>query len=134
MSLSAAMRPSVLISFLRSQVSSAIATALDYALVFSLTELFDVWYVFSTGIGAFAGAVAHFVLSRHWSFTALDRRWHGQAFRYFLVSAISLILNCGGVFAVTEFLDVHYAISVIAVSFFVGIFFNFPLHRYYVFN
>lgn len=134
MDLLVTMRPSIFISFIRSQISSILATALDYALVFSLTEAFGVWYVFSTGIGAFAGAVAHFILGRHWSFTATNQRWHGQAFRYFLVSTTSLVLNCAGVYAVTEFLGFHYAISVIAVSFLVGILFNFPLHRYYVFS
>lgn len=134
MSISEAMRPSILISFFRSQVSSMIATALDYTLVFSLTELFGIWYVFSTAAGAFGGAVAHFLMSRQWSFTAIDRKWHGQAFRYFLVSATSLVLNCTGVYLVTEYFGLHYAISVVVVSFLVGILFNFPLHRYYVFS
>lgn len=128
------MRVSFFAAFIRSQISSVIATALDFALVFGLTELLGFYYVASVAIGAFAGAVAHFLLSRNWSFMAHDKAWHGQAFRYALVSGTSLVLNCAGVYLVTEFLSVHYGISVAVVSFLVGIFFNFPMHRHYVFD
>jgi putative flippase GtrA len=118
----------------RSQVSAAIATAVDFGLLFSLVELFHVWYVLATASGALAGAVTNFLLNRHWSFAAADQPQGRQAFRYFWVSGTSMLLNTGGVWLFTDALGFHYQYSVIVVSALVGFLFNFPMHRYYVFK
>jgi putative flippase GtrA len=107
---------------------------LDYGVLFSLTEVLHVWYVASTAAGALAGAIANFLINRHWSFEATHDAAHHQARRYALISAASLILNTGGVWATTEFFKIHYGFSVVAVSILVGLFFNFPLQRGYVFR
>lgn len=127
-------RPSHLVSFSKAQVASGIATAFDYALLFSMTEILHVWYVASVAAGAFVGAVANFLLNRHWSFEATHDHAHHQALRYAMVSTGSLALNTFGVWAMTEFLKIHYSISVVTVSIMVGFFFNYPLHRGYVFR
>lgn len=127
-------RPSFLASFSKSQVSSAIATGLDFGLLFSLTEIAHVWYVASVACGALVGAVANFILNRHWSFEATHGHARHQALRYAVVSGGSLILNTFGVWAMTEYLKIHYSISVVTISILVGFFFNFPLQRSYVFR
>lgn len=121
-------------SFSRSQIASLLATAADFGLLFSLVEFFHVWYVAATALGALLGAVTNFLLNRHWSFRATHGQWHGQAYRYALISGTSLVLNSGGVYLLTDHLKIHYSISVIIVSILVGFFFNFPLHRHYVFK
>lgn len=128
------MSRSLLGSFSRAQVSSATASAVDFGLLFSLTELLGVWYVAATAIGALAGAVVNFLMNRHWSFLAHRELVHVQIVRYTITSGLSLVLNTAGVWAVTELLHVHYAISVAVVTFVVGIAFNFPMHRYFVFR
>ncbi len=127
-------RPSFVKSFGRSQVSGAVATAVDYGLLFGTVEFFHLWYVTATALGAAAGAITNFLINRYWSFEASHAPWHGQALRYTLVSAGSLLLNTGGVWLVTEKLHLHYAISVGVVSFIVALAFNYPLHRHYVFK
>ena len=121
-------------SFTRAQASSIFATALDYGTLFLLAEIFHVWYVASTAWGALAGAIANFSLNRHWTFQAADGHLGVQAIRYAFVSIGSLILNTFGVYCVTEYLHLHYAISVVLVSLGVGVLFNYPLHRYYVYR
>ncbi len=121
-------------SFGRAQVSSLIASGSDMAVLFGLVELFNVWYVLATALGAFMGAVGNFLLGRYWSFEAQDRPPQGQAFRYALVSAGSLLLNAGGVYAVTEWGGLKYGYSKLVVSLLIGFFFNFPLQRHYVFK
>ena len=131
----AAYKPSwISSSFSKAQVSSLAATALDYGVLFLFAAVFHFWYVLATALGAFAGAVANFLINRHWSFQAAHGHIGHQARRYISVSAGSLILNTLGVFLVTEYLHVHYAFSVFLVSIAVGVFFNYPLHRYYVYR
>jgi putative flippase GtrA len=126
--------PSALQSFTRSQVSSFAATCADFGLLFTLTEIFHVWYVLAVALGAVSGAVTNFLLNRHWSFAVSSVAWHRQAVRYTLSSIGSLLLNTAGTWLVTEYLHVHYSISVIAVSLVVGFGYNYPLHRFWVFR
>jgi putative flippase GtrA len=127
-------RPTFIQSFSRSQVASAVATAADFGLLFSLTEFLHVWYVPATALGALAGAATNFLMNRHWSFSATHDVWHRQAVRYAIVSGGSLLLNTFGVWGVTEFFHIHYSISVIAVSLLVGFAYNYPLQRGWVFR
>lgn len=126
--------PSFARSFSRAQLTSAAASAIDFGLLFFLTEALHVWYVASVALGAFAGAIANFIFNRHWSFDAAHDPWHGQAYRYGLVSVGSLTLNTLGTWAVTERAQIPYGISVIAVSLVVGFAFNYPLQRHWVFR
>jgi putative flippase GtrA len=127
-------QPSFFSSFSRSQVSSLIASIVDYGVLFFFTEFLHIWYVIATASGAFLGAVTNFLINRNWSFRATHGSWGAQAKRYALVSAGSLGLNTLGVYVVTEYLRFHYAISVAIVSFLVGILFNYPLHRHFVYR
>jgi putative flippase GtrA len=126
--------PAFLSSFSRAQVASSVASALDYGTLFFLAEICHVWYVLATATGALTGAIVNFIINRHWSFQASHLHWRKQAQRYALVSTGSLLLNTSGVYLVTEYGRVHYAVSVILVSLAVGFLFNYPLHKNYVYR
>lgn len=128
------LRTSFVASFSRSQASAAIGTAVDFTLLFFLVEYLGVWYVAATAIGAIAGGATNFYMNRSWSFGATHRHWHLQALRYALTSGTSLALNVAGTYLLTDFMKVHYALSAALVSLSVGLGFNFPMHRYFVFR
>ena len=91
-------------------------------------------YPFGVMAGAFAGAVTNFQMNRHWSFRASSGSLGGQAFRYALVSAGSLLLNTLGVILWTELFRFHYVQSKVVTSILVGLLFNYPLHRDFVYR
>lgn len=126
--------PSFLTSFTRSQFAGILCTVLDWGLLFALVEFFHIWYVIAVAVGAIAGAISNFWLNRYWSFRAIHQKWHGQAFRYSVASGISAALNTAGVYLLTDWLKIHYSISVFLVSIAVGVLINYPLHRYFVFR
>ena len=126
--------PPLMVSLGRSQVASLTATLVDFTTMVSLTEVAGVWYVAATATGAFIGAVVNFLLGRHWTFTADHEAIHGQVARYAVVSAVSLGLNTAGVYLLTDHVHLHYALSRLIVAMSVGLLFNFPLHRHFVFN
>jgi putative flippase GtrA len=97
-------------------------------------EVAHVWYVAATAAGALVGAIVNFALGRQWTFEADHESIRRQAVRYSLVAAASLILNSLGVYFLTDYLGFHYAISKAVTAFSVGILFNFPLHRRFVFH
>lgn len=121
-------------TFSRSQVSSLLATAADWGLLFSLTELAHVWYVIAVPCGTLTGGITNFAINRIWSFEARDAHWHGQALRYALTSGGSMLLNTGGVYLLTELAHIHYSLSVVIIGLAVGWGFNYPMQRHFVFR
>lgn len=126
--------PSIFRAFTYSRISGAIATVADFSIVFLLVEAFHVWYVVATGLGSLAGGITNFIIDRNWSFNATNKTWYTQAPKYTLVSVGSAILNSSGTYLLTEFVHLHYAVSVIIVAITIGVFFNFPLQRCFVFK
>ena len=128
------LQPPLMVSLRRSQIASLTATVVDFSSLIFLVEIGHVWYVAATATGALLGAIVNFILGRHWSFMAEDDAIRGQAIRYAAVSGVSLVLNSMGVYLLTDYLEIHYAISKAITAFLVGILFNFPLHRRFVFG
>jgi putative flippase GtrA len=128
------LQPPLTVSLRRSQIASLTATVVDFGFLIFLVEIGRVWYVAATAIGAFIGAVVNFMLGRHWSFVADHEAVRGQVIRYALVSAVSLVFNSLGVYLLTDYLGIHYAVSKAITALLVGILFNFPLHRWFVFG
>jgi putative flippase GtrA len=128
------LQPPLMVSLRRSQIASLTATVVDFSCVIFLVEVGHVWYVAATATGAFLGAIVNFILGRHWTFTAGHGSIRAQAIRYTAVSAVSLVLNSLGVYVLTDYVGIHYAVSRAITAFVVGILFNFPLHRRFVFR
>ena len=121
-------------SFIRSQFASIIATLVDMTSLYLLTELIDVYYVYSTGIGSAMGAVVSFLLGRYWAFKVIDKSFYLQALRYALASLLILVLNMIGVYYLTDSANMYYMWSKVTISIVVGVFVSFPLFRYFVYK
>lgn len=119
----------------RTQLTALAATVVDYSALFFLTEVAGLYYVISAAFGALMGALTNYGANRLWAF---DHGRHGdiapQALRYVAVSAASLALNVAGVFLFTEAAGLRYGYSKVIASIAVGLLWNYPLHRYFVFK
>lgn len=129
-----ASRPSLIVSLKRSQIASLTATVVDFASLIFLVEVWGVWYVAATAMGAALGAIVNFLLGRHWSFAAGEQPVGGQALRYATVALLSLALNSLAVYLLTAYGSIYYALSRVIAAVFIGLLFNFPLHRRFVFG
>ena len=127
------LRPRLMVSLGRSQIASLTATVADFGSMIFLVEIGRVWYVAAVAMGAFVGAIVNFFLGRYWSFVAVNDDVRGQAIRYAAVAAMSLVLNSLGVYIATDYFGIYYVASKALVAFLIGILFNFPLHRRFVF-
>jgi putative flippase GtrA len=120
--------------FVRANLASAIASGLEWLLVTGLV-LAGVHYLAAAAAGAVMGAVTDFSLKRHWAFDRSHRAGVGrEGGRYLAVSAGSLALNLPAAYALVDGLGLPAAPGVIAASILVGIAWNYPLHRWYVFR
>ena len=120
--------------FVRANLSSAIASGIEWVLVTGLVVA-GVHYLYAAAAGAVTGAVTDFSLKRHWAFARAGKgAVHHEALRYVLVAAASLGLNLGLSYALVDGLGLPAVPGVIAASLVVGIVWNYPLHRWFVFR
>ena len=115
------------------QLSSLVATGVDYCIMIACVSLFGLSPVVGTVIGALGGAVTSFTLGRRWVFDARRGALGGQALRYAMVSAVSLCCNAGGEWLMLR-LGLHYIVARLVTSTVVGVGWNFPMHRHFVFR
>ncbi len=115
------------------QISSLAATGVDYCIMILCVSVFGLTPVVGTIIGALCGAVTSFTLGRRWVFDARRGDIRGQALRYALVSAVSLCGNAGGEWLLLR-AGLQYVVARVIASLAVGIGWNFPMHRHFVFR
>ncbi len=120
--------------FLSAQVAAIIGTAVDFLATIFFTEVFGILYWVSNALGAALGAITNFLLGRYWVFDAQHQKVSGQAFRYALVSAGSLVLNTLGVYLLTENFAVDYRISKMIIAVIVAVSYNFILQKTFVYK
>jgi putative flippase GtrA len=118
----------------RHQVGAAVATAVDFTAMILLVERLGVSPVIATALGASLGAVTNFLLGRTWIFRRQTGHWAAQAGRYAAVSAASAGLNALGEHVVHDVARVQYVVARVLVSLAVGLLWNFPMHRCFVFR
>lgn len=120
--------------FVRANLSSTVASGLEYVLVTVLVVI-GVHYLTAATAGAVTGALTDFALKRHWAFSRDSKDpLHHEGVRYLVVAAASLVLNLAVAYALVDGLHLPAVPGVIAASLVVGVIWNYPLHRYYVFR
>ena len=119
-------------TFGRSQVTALLATAVDFGLLLILVEIVGLYYVGAVALAAAAGAVANYVANRMWAFESIGAV-PAEVGRYVAVSTASLGWNVLLVWAITEQLGIVYLYSKVIVAILVGVLWNYPMHKYWVF-
>lgn len=123
-----------MITFLKANISSSIASFFDYLITIFLVSVFEINVVLASTTGTVCGGVTNFLIGRNWVFESKNRKVHQQALRYGLVWAGNLVLNTGGVYVFTHLLKVHYVVSKAFVSLIVGFCYNYNMQKKYVFK
>jgi putative flippase GtrA len=123
-----------MLTFLKANISSSIASFFDYLVTIFLVDLFRVDVVIASTTGTVCGGILNFLVGRTWVFESRKRKVHQQALRYGIVWVGNLILNIGGMYLLTKKLQVHYVVAKLFVSLLVGFCYNYTLQKRYVFK
>jgi putative flippase GtrA len=97
-------------------------------------EAFRITPTLATAVGASIGAATNFTMGRAWIFPRGSAGASSQAVRYAVVSAASAAWNSLGEHLVHDLGHVRYVLARALVGFAVGLLWNFPLQRYFVFR
>jgi putative flippase GtrA len=120
--------------FARANLVAFAATALDWCIVALLTWA-GVDYLVARPLAAIAGAAFDFSLKRRWAFDRETRRHVvAEGARYLAVSASSLGWNVLASYLLVDVAGMPVLAGVITGSLIVGIAWNYPLHRFFVFG
>jgi len=120
--------------FFKAQLSSIVATSIDFSVTFILTSIIGCWYLFSSASGALIGGCVNFLLGRYWVFKSVNQRKLNQALKYILVWVLSFMLNTLGVYFFTDIVKMHYMMSKTIVAVLVSVCFNYYLQYNFVFS
>ena len=122
------------ITFGKAQISAWIASFIDFAVTIILAQYAELWYGYSTFIGAFMGGITNCIINYKWVFhpDSISKRY--MAARYMMVWTGSILLNTFGTLTVTEATGVSFIIVKAAVAVTVAVMWNYQMQRLFVFN
>jgi putative flippase GtrA len=123
-----------MITFLKANISSSIASFLDYFVTIFLVHFFRVDVVIASATGTMCGGIINFLVGRNWVFESKKRKVQEQAIKYGVVWAGNFLLNTGGMYVLTTLLTVHFVISKLFVSLMIGFGYNYTMQKKYVFK
>ncbi len=124
-------------SFFRYNAMAFTASAVDFTLLIFSREILGLYYVLAAFIGALSGGMVAFTLGRNWTYLSKEGKAHVQGLKYLITWAGSIFLNTYGVYFFSEVVGIgeeKYIISKILTASLVGVFYNFPIQRYFVFK
>ena len=95
-----------------------IGTVINLLILYSLTEFFGIYYLFSAGVAFIISASNNFILNKIWTFKErIKDKILSKYVKFFSVSLVALFVNLFFLYIFTEFLGIYYMISqVIAIG------------------
>ena len=121
--------------FGKAQISAFVGGLVDYSVMLFLVEIFDLHYTTGIVIGGVIGAIANFMINRHWTFSeSRISDWRSQLLKFCLMVIGSIVLKSVGTYLLTEFARLDYRIGRIIADAFVCFGFNYMLQRYWIFK
>lgn len=123
-----------MLTFIKAQASSLIATFLDFSTTIVLVNFFFQDPFISSVVGTTCGGIANFMINRYWVFEAAENKMGAQAFRYFLVWIGNLGLNAAGMYLILYLTEWNYVVSKALVALVVGFGYNYVFQKKLVFK
>ena len=126
-----------MVTFLKAQAASIIGSAADflvYMVMVQLTANTPGMVSLATAEGAIAGGIVNFLISRKWVFSGGQKRKHVQALRYVLVWIGSILLNSLGMYLISYYTTLNFAVARVLVGVLIGVTYNYSLQKRFVFK
>jgi len=117
----------------KQQTAALAATLVDYVVMAACASGFGMRPTWATAFGSLAGMFIGFALGRRWVFRAADATALGQLGRYVAVSLASLVANAAGEGLLVG-LGLHYLAARPIISLAVGLGWNLPMQKLFVFR
>ena len=100
-------------------IVGVVNTLINLISLYILTDLFNIYYMFSAIFAFVLANTNSFVLNKIWTFNDFFKDSFFKKYtKFIIVSVITLIVNLSILYSLTEYLHFHYMISqIIAIAF-----------------
>jgi putative flippase GtrA len=89
---------------------------ISLAILYSLTEFFQIHYLFSALIAFVFSSLYSFGFNRKITFRGTTSRVHVQGFKFLLTNLITLVISMLFLYSLTEFANIYYLFSQLLAS------------------
>jgi putative flippase GtrA len=122
------------VQFIRYFISGGIAAIVDFGLLYLLTDIFHLYYLWSAIISFSVGLVITYLFSISWIFNQrrISNRWI-ELFIFGIIGAVGLLLTYYFMQLFTDVLHLHYMLSKVLTTVIV-FFWNFSAKRFILFT
>lgn len=98
--------------FLKFSLVGALGTIINIFILYSFTEIFLIYYLFSAIFAFFIAMTSNFILNKLWTFREqINYKISKKYFKFFLVSILALIVNLTFLYIFTEIFNLWYIFS-----------------------
>ena len=124
---------SLIIQLIRYTIVGGLAFAIDFGLLFILTEYIGLFYVLSATLSFIAGLLVNYFISTSWIFKSVIKNKQIEFTLFALIGVIGLGLNDLLIWIFTEKFHLHYMFTKLVTAVLVYLW-NFFGRKYFLFN
>ncbi len=115
-------------------LTGIIGVIVNLSILYTLTELFNVYYLISAIIAAVISATCNFMINKTWTFKEdIGERFWQKYLKFGIVWFTVILISLGILYLLTEYLHLYYLVSQFIALTVVG-FISFLAHKIWVFE
>ena len=119
---------------LRYLVAGFTGAGTNIGLLYILTDIVGIWYLYSSALSFAAAVVVSFVLQKFWTFNDKEvAKVHRQFFRFLGVALFGIIINTACMFLLVDVFSLWYILAQIITGALIAII-NFLMYKFFIFN
>lgn len=115
--------------FLRYSTVGAGTFLMDLLLLYVLTDIFSIHYLYSAGIAFLIAVSLNYTLSRRYVFKGSTRSTKTSYLNFILIALVGLLMVVGGMYMLVSIFSVSYVVSRICIAGLTGIW-NYLMNLY----
>ncbi|MCD4761942.1 GtrA family protein, partial [bacterium] len=115
-------------------IAGVTAAMTNLVLLFVLTEFFNIWYLASASLAFMVAFSVSFYLQKFWTFRDKSKdKNHKQKASYLMVAIVNLGFNAIGIYALVEWLAIHYLLAQVITGVLIAIY-SYVIYRFVIFK
>lgn len=119
---------------LRYLVAGATSTSVNIGLLYILTDIFGIWYLYSSLFSFIVAVGLSFILQKFWTFNDGEiKKVHHQLISFLSVALLGIFINTIFMYIFVDIFDIWYILAQIITGGFIMIL-NFLMYKFFIFN
>lgn len=114
-------------------ISGGTAFSVDLLLLFLLTDIFKIWYIYSASMAFIVAFFVSFYLQKFWTFRDKNKKVYKQMLVFFFTGAANVMVNAGGMYLIVDKLGIKYLFAQTIMTALLSIC-SFLIYRFIVFK